>query len=125
TQARRAVVLPTPETTTPHPASPVPAPTVEPPASSAEAPVPVVPAVSMTPLPVTPAGPAETSTPVPAAVELDGLGIPAAMQAQIRQLVADSAAPVTPADIQRATRLPLSVATKVVERLTPVNGYAH
>jgi hypothetical protein len=60
-------------------------------------------------------------------VELDGLGIPAAMQAQIRHLVATSPAPVTAADIQRATRLPLSIASRVADRLTPVtaNGYAH
>ncbi|WP_158624326.1 hypothetical protein [Micromonospora sp. HM5-17] len=58
---------------------------------------------------------------------LDGLGLPAAMQDQIRRLVAESTTPVTAADIQRATRLPLSIATRVADRLTPVtvNGYAH
>ncbi|WP_285790591.1 hypothetical protein [Micromonospora sp. NBRC 101691] len=137
TQARRAVTLTKPQTS--EPASPAPAPAVEPPASSVEAPavvVPPPPAVPVEPSPtpvmpptvatLPPVAPVETPAPAPA-VELDGLGIPVAMQAQIRQLVADSPDPVTAADIQRATRLPLTIAARVVDRLTPVgaNGYAH
>ncbi|XTZ16140.1 hypothetical protein ACQSSU_01650 [Micromonospora echinospora] len=137
TQARRAVTLTKPQASKPASSAPVPA--VEPPAPSVEAlavvappppatpveppAVPVMPPTVATLAPVVPVG-----TPAPApAVELDGLGIPTAMQAQIRQLVADSTGPVTAADIQRATRLPLTIAARVVDRLTPVtaNGYAH
>ncbi|XTZ18268.1 hypothetical protein ACQSSU_13300 [Micromonospora echinospora] len=147
TQARRAVTLTKPQTS--EPASP--APTVEPPAPSVEAPAVVAPPPPATPVeppatpvepptvpvmsptvatlaPVAPVAPVGTPAPAPApAVELDGLGIPVAMQAQIRQLVAESTGPVTAADIQRATRLPLTIAARVVDRLTPVgaNGYAH
>lgn len=130
TQARRAITLPTP---TPEPApAPAPAPvTVS--AGFAEPPAPV-------PAPVPAAVPVPVSVPVrrveetpesnAAAAEpaaLDGLGIPVGMQAQIRRLVADLDRPVTAADIQQATRLPLSIAARVVDRLTPVtvNGYAH
>ncbi|MFJ6200226.1 hypothetical protein [Micromonospora sp. NPDC092111] len=117
TQARRAVVLIKPETSEPEPAMSAPPAVVEVPA------VPVTPQTPPTPVPVAP-------TPAPAAaavVELDGLGIPVAMQAQIRQLVADSTTPVTAVDVQRATRLPLPIAARVVDRLTPVaaNGYTH
>ncbi|WP_428962593.1 hypothetical protein [Micromonospora fluostatini] len=129
TQARRAITLTKTEPTAPEPA--------------ASTPVASVLAVSTSPPPVTPAArveapaarPSETSTPTPVAsvepptpaVELDGLGIPMPMQAQIRQLIADSTTTVTAADIQRATRLPLPIAARVVDRLTPVtaNGYAH
>ncbi|WP_285786906.1 hypothetical protein [Micromonospora sp. NBRC 101691] len=137
TQARRAVTLTKPQTS--EPASSAPA--VEPPASSVEAPAvvappppavpvepPAVPVVPPTVATLPPVAPVETPAPAPPpAVELDGLGIPTAMQAQIRQLVADSTDPVTAADIQRATRLPLTIAARVVDRLTPVtaNGYAH
>ncbi|MFI7022781.1 hypothetical protein ACIBMZ_08705 [Micromonospora sp. NPDC049900] len=119
TQARRAITLTAPDNADPAPAS------------SAEVPAT---AASVAAPPVTPLAPVErladprTPTAVPAAaVELDGLGIPVAMQAQIRQLVADSATAVTAVDIQRATRLPLPIAARVVDRLTPVtaNGYAH
>ncbi|GIJ22380.1 hypothetical protein [Micromonospora lutea] len=123
TQARRAVTLTAPEASvaTPEASAPVPAPAVSvsaPPVAPVETPAA---RFSVTPVPV-----ASVQTPI-AAVELDGLGIPVAMQAQIRQLVADSGTAVTAADIQRATRLPLSIAARVVDRLTPVavNGYAH
>ncbi|MBO4162631.1 hypothetical protein [Micromonospora antibiotica] len=121
TQARRAVVLPKPETSEPEPAMSAAAAVVNVPT------VPVMPTLTPTPAPV-PVSRAETPPPAPAAVvELEGLGIPAAMQAQIRQLVADSPAPVTAVDVQRATRLPLPIAARVVDRLTPVtaNGYQH
>jgi hypothetical protein len=134
TQARRAVTLTKPEATMPDTADPVPAATVKTPAPAPPVEAPAV-SSSVVPPRVAPPVPVErlavaeqTSTPVPApAVELDGLGIPAGMQAQIRQLVADSTAPVTAADIQQATRLPLSIAAKVADRLTPVavNGYTH
>ncbi|WP_432049570.1 hypothetical protein [Verrucosispora sp. NA02020] len=127
TQARRAITLTAPDTAAPAPATTVPTPA---PASPAE--VPATPASVAAP-PVSPLAPVErladprTQTVPAAAVELDGLGIPVAMQAQIRQLVADSATAVTAVDIQRATRLPLPIAARVVDRLTPVtaNGYAH
>lgn len=157
TQARRAVTLAKPETTVPQPASSAPAPTAEAPTSvvapapltvPVEAPAPTVEAPTSVnaapsvPQPVTVAVPVESPAvpvmpqpvanlaPVPAsasAVELDGLGIPVAMQTQIRQLVTESTTPVTAVDIQRATRLPLSIAARVADRLTPVavNGYAH
>ncbi|MFV2017582.1 hypothetical protein [Micromonospora sp. LOL_023] len=125
TQARRAVTLTsgqeTASSTTAHRVE-FSAPPVEARAVSA----------SVVPPPVTPverlAVPADTPALVPAAaVELDGLGIPVGMQQQIGQLIADSTAPLTAVDIQRATRLPLPIATRVVDRLTPVttNGYAH
>ena len=144
TQARRAVNLTTPEIPAPEsvssaPAAPVettaplPAPTV--PAPPVTVPAPAAPAAVVTPdsvgisAPVAQVVPVETPVPAPApvSVELDGLGIPTGMQAQIRQLVADLDGPVTAADIQRATRLPLSIASRVIDRLTPVtvNGYAH
>ncbi|MGC4765005.1 hypothetical protein ACLQ20_19330 [Micromonospora sp. DT46] len=129
TQARRAITLPT---NTPAPA---PAP--------ASAPVTVLAAVAepVTPASVPVAAPAPVevpaSIPVPrveqvsdAAVEppaLDGLGIPVGMQAQIRRLVADLDRPVTAVDIQQATRLPASIASKVADRFVPAaaNGYTH
>ncbi|MEU1604013.1 hypothetical protein [Micromonospora matsumotoense] len=122
TQARRAVVLTRPDTSEPEP-------TVSAPPAVVDVPtVPVIPIPTPAPVPV-PVPRAETPpAPAPAAVvELDGLGIPAGMQAQIRQLVADSPAPVTAVDVQRATRLPLPIAARVVDRLTPVtaNGYQH
>ncbi|MEV6801076.1 hypothetical protein AB0M91_22410 [Micromonospora rifamycinica] len=131
TQARRAIVLTKPETSEPEPAVLAPAtpavlapsPPVTP-AALAEVPTgPVISQPTPTPVPVP-----RAETPAPAAVvELEGLGIPAGMQAQIRQLVADSPAPVTAVDVQRATRLPLPIAARVVDRLTPVtaNGYPH
>ncbi|TDB81568.1 hypothetical protein E1182_04835 [Micromonospora sp. KC721] len=129
TQARRAITLTKPENSTPEPIDPVPAAPVETPAPPVEASPPAVSPVTPPAAPIeAPAAPAETPAPVPAAaVELDGLGIPAGMQAQIRQLVAGSTAPVTAVDIQRATRLPLPIASKVADRLAPVtaNGYAH
>lgn len=122
TQARRAIVLTKPDVKVSEPTVSAPAAVVDVPA------VPVMPQTTPTPGPV-PAPRVETPpAPVPAAVvELDGLGIPAGMQAQIRQLVADSPAPVTAVDVQRATRLPLPIAARVVDRLTPVtaNGYTH
>ncbi|BCJ64606.1 hypothetical protein [Polymorphospora rubra] len=126
TQARRAITLTNPETskpetTPPAPTTPVKAPTVfapPPPAAPVEAPTVFLPPP---PAAVVEAPAARVETPA-ASVELDGLGIPVAMQAQIRQLVADSIAPVTAVDIQRATRLPLSIATRVVDRLTPVTA---
>jgi hypothetical protein len=108
TQARRAITL----TTTP-------------------APAPIRPS---TPDITAPSTPLRTDpVPVPvvlAPVELptlDGLGIPAGVQTQIRRLVNESDRPVTTADIQQATRLPLSLAAKVSDRLNPlpVNGSAH
>lgn len=117
TQARRAVVLTKPETSAPEPAGSAPAAVVNVPT------VPVMPQPTPAPVPLP-----RVETPAPAVVvELDGLGIPVALQAQIRQLVADSPAPVTAADVQRATRLPLPIAARVVDRLTPAtaNGYTH
>ncbi|MEV0216016.1 hypothetical protein [Micromonospora sp. NPDC050695] len=106
TQARRAVTL-TPATASAPAPAPAPAPAS-------------VPAVAN---PVTVA-PAPAVVLQPAA--LDGLGIPTGMQAQIHQLVAELDAPVTAADIQRATRLPLPIATRVAERFAPaLNGHAH
>lgn len=132
TQARRAVTLTKPDAGVPDTADPVPAATVETPAPRVEAAAvlaSVVPPSVAPPAPVERlAVPEQTPAPFPApAVELDGLGIPAGMQAQIRQLVADSTDPVTAVDVQRATRLPLPIAARVVDRLTPVtaNGYAH
>ncbi|MEH1012465.1 hypothetical protein V6U90_04980 [Micromonospora sp. CPCC 206060] len=145
TQARRAVTLPA-STPAPKPApvpyaapmvvavpqkstgfaepsTPVPAPTpVEVPAS---VPVEVPPSV-----PVRRVEEAPESDPAavePPALPLDGLGIPPGMQAQIRRLVADLDRPVTAVDIQQATRLPMPIASRVVDRLTPVavNGYAN
>ncbi|MFG1844611.1 hypothetical protein [Micromonospora carbonacea] len=138
TQARRAVTLTRPEPTTPEPAPAAPVDTPAPPAhpSAPAIPAPAPPATPVT-VATVPAMPDSVKAPAPAVladvpapaavVELDGLGIPAGMQAQIRQLVADSAGPVTAVDIQRATRLPLPIAARVVDRLTPVtaNGYAH
>ncbi|QDY05753.1 hypothetical protein FJK98_00085 [Micromonospora sp. HM134] len=118
TQARRAIVLTKPETSQPEPAVSAPTAVLDAPA------VPVMP----TPTPVPVPTPRAETPPAPApAVELEGLGIPAGMQAQIRQLVADSPAPVTAVDVQRVTRLPLPIAARVVDRLTPVtaNGYQH
>ncbi|MFI0795640.1 hypothetical protein ACH4OY_23610 [Micromonospora rubida] len=76
--------------------------------------------------------PAPVSAPIPARVveaesnaavveppALNGLGIPIGMQAQIRRLVDDLDRPVTAVDIQQATRLPLSIAARVVDRFTP------
>ncbi|MBW4703329.1 MULTISPECIES: hypothetical protein [unclassified Micromonospora] len=126
TQARRAIVLTKPD-------AKVTEPTVSAPAAVVNVPtVPVMPQqTTPTPAPA-PVPRAETPPPplppVPAAVvELEGLGIPAGMQAQIRQLVADSPTPVTAVDVQRVTRLPLPIAARVVDRLTPVtaNGYTH
>ncbi|MEV6800507.1 hypothetical protein AB0M91_19500 [Micromonospora rifamycinica] len=121
TQARRAVVLTKSETSEPAPAVLAPAAVVD------VSTVPVMPQPTLTPAPV-PLPRVETPAPAPAVVvELDGLGIPAALQAQIRQLVADSPDPVTAVDVQRATRLPLPIAARVVDRLTPAtaNGYTH
>ncbi|MFI7427313.1 hypothetical protein ACIBPB_10025 [Micromonospora sp. NPDC049836] len=146
TQARRAITLTKPEASATDTVDQVPAVAVETPTPPVEAPAvsasvvppPITPvervAVSVMPEavissnPITQAVPEQTPAPVPApAVELDGLGIPAGMQAQIRQLVAGSTDPVTAVDVQRATRLPLPIAARVVDRLTPVtaNGYAH
>ncbi|WP_433687587.1 hypothetical protein ACQP0I_00085 [Micromonospora carbonacea] len=136
TQARRAVTLTKPEPSTPEPAAPVdtPVPPAQAPAPAVSAPAPPVAPVRVPTVPAmpesvkVPAPAVPVDTPAPAAVvELDGLGIPAGMQAQIRQLVADLPGPVTAVDIQRATRLPLPIAARVVDRLTPVtaNGYAH
>lgn len=136
TQARRAITLPTPA---PAPA-PVPVPDAPAAAAAAVASVSVPAAVVETPAVTVPevapasavvdAVPHIGNTTAPAelpALSLDGLGIPVGMQAQIRQLVANLDGPVTAVDIQRATRLPLPVASRVVDRLTPVtvNGYAH
>ncbi|MGX4657627.1 hypothetical protein ACWCHM_28490 [Micromonospora sp. SCSIO 07396] len=124
TQARRAIVLTKPD-------AKVSEPTVSAPAAVVDVPtVPVMPQqTTPTPAPVPRAEtPPPPLPPAPAAVvELHGLGIPAGMQAQIRQLVADSPTPVTAVDVQRATRLPLPIAARVVDRLTPVtaNGYQH
>ncbi|RUL91143.1 hypothetical protein [Verrucosispora sp. FIM060022] len=131
TQARRAITLDKPDASVTAPVDPVPAAPAETPVPVAPVKAPAVPA-DVVASPVTPPVPVERVT-VPAApvsaaaVELDGLGIPVAMQQQIRQLVADSGTAVTAADIQRATRLPLAIAARVVDRLTPVtvNGYAH
>ena len=136
TQARRAVTLTT--SATPPAPAPVPAPaeaaaiTVTTPTAPVKTPAPAVPATVPVPEPAeppvipvtTPAASVETPAPTPA-VELDGLGIPTGMQSQIRRLVADLDGPVTAGDIQRVTRLPLPIASRVVDRLTPVNGYAH
>ncbi len=115
TQARRTITLTAPDASVPTPEASAPAPVVPVEAPAAR--------ISVTPIPA-PVASVETQTP---AVDLEGLGIPVPMQAQIRQLVADSTGPVTAADIQRATRLPLPIAARVVDRLTPVtvNGYAH
>lgn len=147
-QARRAVTLTTPATRVPDPDNPTPAQVPVPvPVSPVQAPAP--PVVSATPVepvaapvealavslvasaavtdstPVTRTAPQAPTPVAAAAVELDGLGIPAAMQDRIRQLAAESPTPPTAADIQRATRLPLPIAAKVADRLTPVavNGY--
>ncbi|MEV0879432.1 hypothetical protein AB0I85_16550 [Micromonospora echinofusca] len=133
TQARRAITLPT---NTPAPA-PIPAPGLAP----APVTVPAVVTEPAAPAPVPVAAPAPVevpaSIPVPrveptsdAVAEppaLDGLGIPPGMQAQIRRLVADLDRPVTAVDIQQATRLPASIASKVADRFTPAtaNGYTH
>lgn len=106
TQARRAITLPTPKRPEPAPVpAPIsmPAPVMEPPA----------------PAPVSSL--AEVNSPV----SLDGLGIPVGVQTQIRRLVTDLDRPVTAADIQQATRLPLPLAARVADRLTPaMNGHA-
>jgi hypothetical protein len=137
TQARRAIVLTKPETSAPEPAESTPAATAvsepsPPVAPAAPIEVPAVPVMlqQTTPTPAPVPVPRVETPPAPAPavpVELDGLGIPVAIQAQIRQLVADSPAPVTAVDVQRATRLPLPIAARVVDRLTPVtaNGYTH
>ncbi|GAA2216791.1 hypothetical protein ACFY2R_10440 [Micromonospora olivasterospora] len=134
TQARRAITLPTnapapapAPVTMPavvaEPAAPAPPPPAPPPAPAPE-PVTVPPSVPVRLVEETPASDAAAEPP---ALALDGLGIPTGMQAQIRRLVADLDRPVTAADIQQATRLPLSIASKVADRLAPVavNGYAH
>ncbi|RZT82519.1 hypothetical protein EV382_5828 [Micromonospora violae] len=133
TQARRAITLPT-NTPTPDPA-PAPA------AAPAPVTVPAVVAEPTTPAPAPIAAPA--AAPVAASIPdrwtdstrdttgepaaLDGLGIPSGMQTQIRRLVADLDRPVTAVDIQQATRLPASIASKVADRFTPAtaNGYTH
>lgn len=84
------------------------------------------PAASSPSVPATPAAPVEAAPPLvnrdvsaaePPALSLDGLGLPVAMQAQVRQLVASLDRPVTAADVQQATRLPLPLAVKVADRL--------
>ena len=132
TQARRAITLPTPAKPTPAPApAPVPASApesvvVEPsaPAVTERLPEPAPVPVPDRPLMREPENDTATES---AALALDGLGIPTGMQAQIRRLVDDLDRPVTAADIQQATRLPLSIAARVADRLTPAtaNGYAH
>jgi len=128
TQARRAIALPEPNGSLPEAVSPLPV-LAEPPAAPAVPPAaPVAPVPLETGAPVSPVAavvPVKNLTPAPA-VELGELGIPAPMQDQIRRLVADSETPVTAADIQRATRLPLPIAARVADRFTPaaVNGYA-
>jgi hypothetical protein len=137
TQARRAITLldPVPPPT-PTPA-PAPAPVAAPvtvPTGVAEPPAPAV--TDQLSVPVLAAVPARRVAQMPEgntapvespALALEGLGIPTGMQTQIRRLVADLDRPVTAADIQQATRLPLPIASKVADRLTPVtvNGYAH
>ncbi|WP_320069334.1 hypothetical protein [Micromonospora sp. RTGN7] len=139
TQARRAITLPE---KAPTPVPP-PAPPVAPASASASASASAIVSAGF----IEPSAPAQVpasapvqvqaSVPVPsltggAAAEssppaLDGLGIPAGMQAQIRRLVDELDRPVTAVDIQQATRLPLSIAARVADRLTPAtaNGYAH
>ncbi|GGN56015.1 hypothetical protein GCM10010112_07450 [Actinoplanes lobatus] len=102
TQARRAITLPGP------------APTA--------APMPPVP----TRQPTIPAGVVTKHVPTPAPAPsasatdgLDGLGLPLAMQARVHQLAASLDRPVTAVDVQQATRLPLPLASKVADRLTP------
>lgn len=119
TQARRAITLPTPQRPEPVPApAPVPAP-ISMPAPVMEPPVPPAPA----PAPI----PVHHLAEVNALVSLDGLGIPTGVQTQIRRLITDLDRPVTAADIQQATRLPLPLAARVADRLTPagMNGHAH
>ncbi|MGI5213285.1 hypothetical protein [Plantactinospora sp. CA-290183] len=120
TQARRAITLTT--TTAPAPEDTIPAPPPAPPVAPLSAPAAVVEAPT-TPVPA-PAPPVVDTAP---ALSLEGLGIPVGMQDQIRRLVADLPRPVTAVDIQRATRLPLPIATRVADRLTPVgvNGSTH
>ncbi|GIM87895.1 hypothetical protein [Salinispora arenicola] len=114
TQARRAITLPTPKHPAPAPA-PVPAP------APISMPAPVMEPPAPAPAPVSSL--AEVSSPV----SLDGLGIPTGVQTQIRRLITDLDRPVTAADVQQATRLPLPLAARVADRLTPagMNGHAH
>lgn len=116
-QARRAITLPTPKRPKPvPPPAPVAAP-ISMPAPVMEPPVP--------PTPVS--APVSSLAKVSSPVSLDGLGIPAGVQTQIRRLITDLDRPVTAADIQQATRLPLPLAARVADRLTPagMNGHAH
>jgi hypothetical protein len=127
-QARRAITLPAPAATPPASAHPVES--VTPPADSA----PVLAVAPAAPAPVVEVASVKLSAPAVLdevtsvdSSALDGLGLPAGVQAQIRRLLAESDRPVTAADVQQATRLPLPLAARVVDRLTPaaVNGYAH
>lgn len=100
------------------PAQPVPA------FSAPSTPEPSTPVVQAVPALTVPAGP---SAPVAPPLALDGLGIPAPMQASIRELVTSLALDgrrATAEDVAAATRLPASIASKVVERI-PVNGHTH
>ncbi|GIM84221.1 hypothetical protein Sar04_16280 [Salinispora arenicola] len=118
-QARRAITLPTPQ----HPA-PTPAPAPPPAPAPASVPAPVM----QPPVPPAPApAPVHHLAEVNAPVSLDGLGIPTGVQTQIRRLITDLDRPATAADIQQATRLPLPLAARVADRLTPasMNGHAH
>lgn len=127
TQARRAITLP--PTPAPAPAAPAPAPAslieaatapgepAPPPSDSG----PAVNATTVDALPSARFGVDQVQVP-----DLDGLGLPAGVQAQIRRLIAEAARPVTAVDIQQATRLPLPLAARVADRLTPAaaNGHA-
>lgn len=114
TQARRAITLPTPK-------HPEPAPAPAPVAAPISMPAPVT-EPPLSPAPASVSSLAEVSPPL----SLDGLGIPAGVQTQIRRLITDLDRPVTAADIQQATRLPLPLAARVADRLTPaMNGHAH
>ncbi|GAA2509967.1 hypothetical protein [Pilimelia columellifera] len=124
TQARRAITLPK----LPAAPAPEPLPTLAPDPVSVAIAEPVASAlVTAVHGPVRQAEETPESDDAPVelpALALDGLGIPTGMQTQIRRLVADLDRPVTAADIQQATRLPLPIASKVAERVTPaaLNG---
>jgi hypothetical protein len=107
TQARRAITLPGPAPTA-APMPPVPATP------------PTIPAAVTTRAVISPNPAPAPSTPV--GDGLDGLGLPPAMQARVHQLAASLDRPITPVDVQQATRLPLPLAAKVVDRLTPATA---
>lgn len=106
TQARRAITLPG-HTPTAAPRPPVPAMQ------------PAIPAAVVNTAIPSPDSALASSSSSPAADGLDGLGLPLAMQARVHQLAASLDRPVTAVDVQQATRLPLPLATKVADRLTP------